>query len=231
MPPCRHHELGDGRAQHHDGGPVVQAQRYRLGCGAGRVTALRSSADRADRRNRWRAAPLLREPGRGIRADDATWTSAHGTEYGTIYPTKAQLTGSDGGKVSRSSTVTTVRKDEIFIGTNNVSPKSNVGVAPRCVDVVKKSLALSENGRTVRTTPVSIGEKSFETGNGTMLVLSKVPTIRMNSSLVSIFGPEAHDLGPVKRAVQLTPFGTTPMPRPGTRTSSARSTQATAASG
>ena len=41
-----------------------------------------------------------------------------------------------------------------------------------------------------------------------MVVLSKVPTIRMNSAAVGIFGPEAYDLGAVKWDVQLTPSGT-----------------------
>ncbi|MFF4728719.1 Ig-like domain-containing protein [Streptomyces mirabilis] len=76
------------------------------------------------------------------------------------------------------------------------------------VDVVKKTLTLSENGKVVRTIPVSAGKKTFETWNGTMVVLSKVPTIRMNSATVGIFGPEAYDLGEVKWDVQLTPSGT-----------------------
>ncbi|MFJ9011628.1 Ig-like domain-containing protein [Streptomyces canus] len=232
-----------------------------------------------------------------LSADGGTWTSAHDTEYGSTYTLKAQLTASDGSKVSRSSTVTTVSKDEIFVGTYNVNQGSTVGVAlpvsvvfnkpvhdkaaverklsvtsapavegswswmkdrdgkdrvdyrPKeywkpgtkvkftmdlvgvkngdlvgtqkreidftvgrsvvtTVDVVKKSLTLSENGKTVRTIPVSTGKKTFETWNGTMVVLSKVPTIRMNSQTVGIFGPEAYDLGSVKWDVQLTPSGT-----------------------
>ncbi|MFD3928309.1 Ig-like domain-containing protein [Streptomyces sp. NPDC058614] len=76
------------------------------------------------------------------------------------------------------------------------------------VDVVKKTMTVKENGKTVRTLPVSTGKKGFETWNGTMVVLSKVPTIRMDSRTVGIFGPEAYDLGAVKWAVQLTPSGT-----------------------
>ncbi|MET9914142.1 Ig-like domain-containing protein [Streptomyces sp. NPDC006476] len=232
-----------------------------------------------------------------VSADGATWTSAHDTEYGSTYALKTQLTASDGSKVSRSSTVTTVSKSEIFVGTYNVNTGSTVGVAlpvsvvfnkpvhdkaaverklgvtstpavegswswmknrdgkdrvdyrpteywqpgtkvkftmdlvgvkngdlvgtqkreidftvgkavTTTVDVVKKTLTLSENGKTVRTIPVSTGKKGFETWNGTMVVLSKVPTIRMDSSTVGIFGPEAYDLGSVKWDVQLTPSGT-----------------------
>ncbi len=232
-----------------------------------------------------------------VSADGATWTSAHDTAYGTTYTLKTRLATSDGAKVSRSTSVTTVTKDEIFVGTYNVNQGQKVGVAlpvsvvfnkpvhdkaaverklnvtstpavegswswmkdrdgkdridyrPReywkpgtkvkftmdlagvkngdlvgtqkreidftvgkavttTVDVVNKTLTLSENGKAVRTIPVSTGKKTFETWNGTMVVLSKVPTIRMNSAAVGIFGPEAYDLGAVKWDVQLTPSGT-----------------------
>lgn len=76
------------------------------------------------------------------------------------------------------------------------------------VDVEKKTMTVTKNGRTLRTLKVSTGKKDFETWNGTMVVLSKVPTIRMNSATVGIFGPEAYDLGAVKWDVQLTPSGT-----------------------
>jgi lipoprotein-anchoring transpeptidase ErfK/SrfK len=76
------------------------------------------------------------------------------------------------------------------------------------VDVKKKTMTVAKNGRTLRTLKVSSGKKGFETWNGTMVVLSKVPTIRMNSSTVGIFGPEAYNLGSVKWDVQLTPSGT-----------------------
>jgi len=76
------------------------------------------------------------------------------------------------------------------------------------LDVKKKTMTVAKNGRTLRTLKVSSGKKGFETWNGTMVVLSKVPTIRMDSSTVGIFGPEAYDLGEVKWDVQLTPSGT-----------------------
>ncbi|MEV0219667.1 Ig-like domain-containing protein [Streptomyces sp. NPDC050704] len=76
------------------------------------------------------------------------------------------------------------------------------------VDVTKKTMTVAENGKVLRTLPVSTGKKGFETWNGTMVVLSKVPTIRMNSDTVGIFGEEAYDLGSVKWDVQLTPSGT-----------------------
>ncbi|ALV33538.1 Ig-like domain-containing protein [Streptomyces sp. CdTB01] len=76
------------------------------------------------------------------------------------------------------------------------------------VDTKKKTMTVAKNGRTLRTLKVSSGKKGYETWNGTMVVLSKVPTIRMNSRTVGIFGPEAYDLGSVKWDVQLTPSGT-----------------------
>ncbi|ALV33095.1 Ig-like domain-containing protein [Streptomyces sp. CdTB01] len=76
------------------------------------------------------------------------------------------------------------------------------------VDTKKKTMTVAKNGKTLRTLKVSTGKTGFETWNGTMVVLSKVPTIRMNSDTVGIFGPEAYDLGAVKWDVQLTPSGT-----------------------
>ncbi|MEU6260746.1 Ig-like domain-containing protein [Streptomyces sp. NPDC047043] len=76
------------------------------------------------------------------------------------------------------------------------------------MDVRKKTMTVARNGKTLRTLKVSSGKKGYETWNGTMVVLSKVPTIRMNSRTVRIFGQEAYDLGKVKWDVQLTPSGT-----------------------
>ncbi|MFF4258899.1 Ig-like domain-containing protein [Streptomyces sp. NPDC001663] len=76
------------------------------------------------------------------------------------------------------------------------------------MDVRNKTMTVARNGKTLRTLKVSSGKKGYETWNGTMVVLSKVPTIRMNSRTVRIFGQEAYDLGKVKWDVQLTPSGT-----------------------
>lgn len=76
------------------------------------------------------------------------------------------------------------------------------------VDVVKKTMTVSRNGKALRTLKVSTGKETFETWNGTMVVLGKVPSIRMDSSTVGIFGPEAYDMEDVKWDVQLTPSGT-----------------------
>ncbi|MDT9691877.1 Ig-like domain-containing protein [Streptomyces sp. P9(2023)] len=76
------------------------------------------------------------------------------------------------------------------------------------IDVVKKTMTVSKNGKALRTLKVSTGKETFETWNGTMVVLGKVPSIRMNSATVGIFGPEAYDMEDVKWDVQLTPSGT-----------------------
>lgn len=94
-------------------------------------------------------------------------------------------------------------------GTQNRVVNSQIGDAVvSTVDVVKKTMTVTKNGKVLRTLPVSTGKPGFETWNGTMVVLSKVPTIRMDSTTVGIFGPEAYDLGEVKWDVQLTPSGT-----------------------
>jgi lipoprotein-anchoring transpeptidase ErfK/SrfK len=76
------------------------------------------------------------------------------------------------------------------------------------VDTAKKKLTLRENGKVVGTLPVSTGKPGFETWNGTMVVLGKVPSITMNSRTVKIFGTQAYNLKNVKWDVQLTPSGT-----------------------
>lgn len=95
------------------------------------------------------------------------------------------------------------------VGTQNRQVDFTIGKAVvSTVDVVKKTMTVSENGKVLRTLPVSTGKETFETWNGTMVVLSKVPSIRMDSSTVGIFGPEAYDMGDVKWDVQLSISGT-----------------------
>jgi lipoprotein-anchoring transpeptidase ErfK/SrfK len=94
-------------------------------------------------------------------------------------------------------------------GTQNRVVRFRIGDAvTTTVDTARKTMTVSENGRKLRTLPVSAGKKGYETWNGTMVVLEKTPTIRMNSRTVQIFGPEAYDLGSVKWDVRLTPSGT-----------------------
>lgn len=102
-----------------------------------------------------------------------------------------------------------VKAGEGLYGTQQRLVRFRVGDAvTSTLDVTQKTMTVARNGRTLRTLKVSSGKKGYETWNGTMVVLSKVPTIRMDSSTVRIFGPEAYDLGQVKWDVQLTPSGT-----------------------
>lgn len=94
-------------------------------------------------------------------------------------------------------------------GTQNRVVTFRVGEAVRTVvDVRGKTMTVTRNGRMLRTLPVSTGKPGFETWNGTMVVLGKVPVIRMNSQTVGIFGGEAYDLGQVRWDVRLTTSGT-----------------------
>lgn len=94
-------------------------------------------------------------------------------------------------------------------GTQNRVVNFRVGDAvTTTVDTATRTMTVLDNGRKLRTLPISAGKKGFETWNGTMVVLEKTPTIRMNSRTVRIFGPEAYNLGSVKWDVRLTPSGT-----------------------
>lgn len=94
-------------------------------------------------------------------------------------------------------------------GTQNRVVRFTVGKAvTTTVDTAKKKLTLRENGRVVGTLPVSTGKPGYETWNGTMVVLSKVPRITMNSRTVRIFGTQAYNLKNVKWDVQLSTSGT-----------------------
>lgn len=232
-----------------------------------------------------------------VSADGSSWRSADPTGYGSTYRLKARLAGSDGKKVLRRSTVTTLGKKDIFVGTYNVEKGTTVGTAmpvsivfnkpvrdkaaverklkvtvspqvegswswmkdrdgkdrvdyrPRkywkpgtevtlrmkltgvkngdlvgtqdreirfsigesvvsTVDVKKKTVTVEKDGKVVRTLPVSTGKPGFETWNGTMVVMEKMPSLRMNSESVGIFGQEAYDLGSVKWDIRLTTSGT-----------------------
>ncbi|MDX6348826.1 MAG: hypothetical protein QOF84_3616 [Streptomyces sp.] len=94
-------------------------------------------------------------------------------------------------------------------GTQNRVVRFTIGTSVvSTVDTSNKHLTLRQDGKVLRTLPVSTGKKGYETWNGTMVVLGKVPTITMNSRTVKIFGTQAYNLKNVKWDVQLTPSGT-----------------------
>ncbi|MFE9138079.1 Ig-like domain-containing protein [Streptomyces sp. NPDC007355] len=73
------------------------------------------------------------------------------------------------------------------------------------VDLAAHRMTVTENGRTLRTLPISGGGPATPTYNGTMIVMDKTPGIRMNSQTVGL--GDAYDLD-VKWAVHLTTSGT-----------------------
>ncbi|WP_237297309.1 L,D-transpeptidase [Streptomyces sp. 3211] len=73
------------------------------------------------------------------------------------------------------------------------------------VDLSMHQLTLTENGRILRTIPVSGGGPNTPTHNGTMVAMDKAADIRMNSETVGL--GDAYDMN-VKWAVHLTTSGT-----------------------
>lgn len=73
------------------------------------------------------------------------------------------------------------------------------------VDLAAHRLTVTENGRTLRTLPISGGGPATPTHNGAMVVMDKVTDIQMNSETVGL--GDAYDMK-VKWAVHLTTSGT-----------------------
>jgi len=142
-------------------------------------------------------------------AVDGSWSwmkDRNGKDRVDYRPEKYWKTGTD---VTLRMDLAGVNAGGGVYGTQQRVVNFRVGAAvTSTLDVREKTMTVARDGRTLRTLKVSSGKKGYETWNGTMVVLSKVPTIRMDSSTVRIFGPEAYDLGKVKWDVQLTPSGT-----------------------
>lgn len=78
-------------------------------------------------------------------------------------------------------------------------------------DLRAHTLRVTENGRTLRTLPISAGRAEYPTWNGTMVVLAKQSTVRMTSASVNIAtSSDSSDFydEDVKYAVRLTTSGT-----------------------
>ncbi|MET8509757.1 Ig-like domain-containing protein [Streptomyces sp. NPDC004787] len=120
------------------------------------------------------------------------WRPANFWQPGTRITVTAALSGVDtgNGRYLPRDLSTTFR-----IGTSRITR----------VDLAAHQMTVSENGRTVRSLPISGGGPATPTYNGTMIVLDKVPAIRMNSQTVGL--GDAYDLN-VKWAVHLTTSGT-----------------------
>lgn len=128
-------------------------------------------------------------------ADRIDWRPREYWKPGTRVTLRMALDGVDTG-------------DGVY-GTQNRVVSFRIGAAvTSTVDVAARTMTVSENGRKLRTLPVSAGKDGFDTWNGTLVVLDKSPALRMESASVGIFGPEAYDLGRVEWNVRLTSSGT-----------------------
>ncbi|WP_225849884.1 Ig-like domain-containing protein [Streptomyces sp. HPF1205] len=98
---------------------------------------------------------------------DAYW------KPGTKVTLTAKLSGIDtgGGRYLRRDI-----HDTFSIGTARIS----------YVDLKAHTMRVTENGRTVKTFPISAGQSRFPTWEGQMVVISKQSTVRMTSSSVNI---------------------------------------------
>lgn len=73
------------------------------------------------------------------------------------------------------------------------------------VDLNQHTMTVYEDGQKKNTIPISAGQPSYPTWNGTMVVLDKAPTVHMTSESVGIADPYSKD---VPWAVHLTTSGT-----------------------
>ncbi|MEU0255961.1 Ig-like domain-containing protein [Streptomyces sp. NPDC006184] len=88
------------------------------------------------------------------------------------------------------------RTVKFTIGRNQVS----------VVDAKKHTMRVTQDGRTVRTLPVTTGKAGYETWNGRMVMSEKLSVTRMNGETVG-YGGE-YDIKDVPHAIRLTTSGT-----------------------
>ncbi|MGW1729105.1 Ig-like domain-containing protein [Streptomyces sp. NPDC002306] len=132
----------------------------------------------------------VRDPHTGQERVD--WRPAEHWRPGTKVTVKAALSGvNTGGKRYLPRDISTT----FTIGTTRITR----------VDLETHHMTVTENGRTLRTIPISGGGPDTPTHNGIMVVMDKVADIRMNSETVGL--GNAYDMQ-VKWAVHLTTSGT-----------------------
>ncbi|MGW8355571.1 Ig-like domain-containing protein [Streptomyces wedmorensis] len=132
----------------------------------------------------------VRDPHTGQERVD--WRPAEYWRPGTKVTVMASLSGvNTGGKRYLLRDISTT----FTIGTTRITR----------VDLETHHMTVTENGRTLRTIPISGGGPDTPTHNGTMVVMDKAADIRMNSETVGL--GNAYDMQ-VKWAVHLTTSGT-----------------------
>ncbi|WP_436851047.1 L,D-transpeptidase [Streptomyces hokutonensis] len=112
---------------------------------------------------------------------------------GTKVTVKLNLDGVEGragvyGKQSKTVTFT--------IGRNQVS----------VVDAKKHTMKVTQDGKTIKTIPVTTGKPGYDTWNGQMVMSQKLEVTRMNGETVG-YGGE-YDIKDVPHAIRLTTSGT-----------------------
>lgn len=132
----------------------------------------------------------VRDPLTGVERVD--WRPRTYWTKGTKITLKARLSGVDTGdsRYLRRDVTST-----FSIGTVRVSK----------VDLKKHTMTVYEDGRRIRTIPISGGSPQYPTWNGTMVVLDKAPMVNMTNTSVGIADPYNKD---VPWAVHLTTSGT-----------------------
>jgi hypothetical protein len=118
---------------------------------------------------------------------EAYWKS------GTKVTVKLNLDGVEGRSGVYGKQTKTVK---FTIGRNQVS----------VVDAKKHTMKVTQDGRTIRTIPVTTGKPGYDTWNGQMVMSQKLEVTRMNGETVG-YGGE-YDIKDVPHATRLTDSGT-----------------------
>ncbi|WP_410483196.1 L,D-transpeptidase [Streptomyces sp. ST1015] len=112
---------------------------------------------------------------------------------GTKVTVKLSLDGVEGRKGVYGEQTKTV---SFTIGRNQVS----------IVDAKKHTMSVQQNGKTIKTIPVTTGKPGYATWNGQMVMSEKYKVTRMNGDTVGYDGE--YDIKDVPHAVRLTDSGT-----------------------
>ncbi|MCY0931628.1 Ig-like domain-containing protein [Streptomyces sp. H27-H1] len=98
------------------------------------------------------------------------------------------------------------------VGVQNTSYDFTVGRSQiSTVDASKSMMTVVRDGRALKELPVSTGSPDHATYDGTMVISSKSPEVRMNAATVGLTGPDgkpAYDIPDVPHAMRLSTSGT-----------------------
>ncbi|MFF8593316.1 Ig-like domain-containing protein [Streptomyces sp. NPDC015220] len=142
---------------------------------------------------RIKTEPAVEVEGHWFGNDRLDFRPEHYWKAGTKVTVKLDLDGVEGrpgvyGKQSKTVSFT--------IGRNQVS----------VVDASKHTMKVTQDGKVVRTIPVTTGKPGYDTWNGRMVISEKLTVTRMNGETVG-YGGE-YDIKDVPHAMRLTTSGT-----------------------